>query len=194
MPRTPSSDRVPGDLLRDRTVFISGGGSGVNLAIARTCAAAGANLVLCGRTETKLSTAVKELQAGGAQATYAVADVRDPDAVAAAFAHGAERFGPVDAVVCGAAGNFLAPAERITSNGFRAVMDIVSGLTGPTIGQVKNDASLQTKVASESGLVTLQVGGQGNPDSPLSKADVRKAVSMGIDRAAIVKTLLGGEG
>ncbi|GGM62054.1 SDR family oxidoreductase [Dactylosporangium sucinum] len=115
---------VSRDLLRDRTVFVSGGGSGVNLAIAKACASVGANLVICGRTEEKLRAATNELEGCGAQAAYAVADVRDPGAVAAALAVAADRFGPIDALVCGAAGNFLAPAERISSNGFRAVMDI----------------------------------------------------------------------
>ncbi|MEV6815092.1 SDR family oxidoreductase [Micromonospora sp. NPDC051296] len=115
---------LPKDLLRQRTVFVSGGGSGVNLAIAKACAGVGANLVICGRTETKLKDAVEELTAIGAEAAYAVADVRDATAVKAAFELAEERFGAVDAVVCGAAGNFLAPAERISSNGFRAVVDI----------------------------------------------------------------------
>jgi NAD(P)-dependent dehydrogenase (short-subunit alcohol dehydrogenase family) len=112
------------DLLRGQNVFVSGGGSGVNLAIATECARVGANLVICGRTESKLKLAVEHLRGFGIEAEYAVADVRDADAVSAAFELGASRLGPMNAVVCGAAGNFLAPAERISTNGFRAVMDI----------------------------------------------------------------------
>ena len=112
------------DLLRDRNVFVSGGGSGVNLAIAKACAELGANIAICGRTETKLKSATDELQSLGGQAVYAVADVRDEAAVIEAFRIAAEQLGPMDAVVSGAAGNFLAPAQRISTNGFRAVMDI----------------------------------------------------------------------
>lgn len=46
------------DLLRGCSVFVSGGGSGVNLAIARECAAVGAAIAMCGRTEAKLQAAV----------------------------------------------------------------------------------------------------------------------------------------
>lgn len=112
------------DLLRGRNVFVSGGGSGVNLAIALECAAVGANIAICGRTEAKLVAAVEQLNEFGVKAAYAVADVRDEAAVAAALAHAGDEMGPMDAVVCGAAGNFLAPAQAISTNGFRAVMDI----------------------------------------------------------------------
>ncbi|MGD9958302.1 SDR family oxidoreductase [Nocardioides sp.] len=117
-------DLLSKDLLRGRNVFVSGGGSGVNLAIAQACAELGANVALCGRTEAKLKLATAALEALGVEAVYAVADVRDAVAVDSALEVAARHLGPMDAVVCGAAGNFLAPAERISSNGFRAVMDI----------------------------------------------------------------------
>lgn len=112
------------DLLRGRPVFVSGGGSGVNLAIARSCASVGADLAICGRTPETLELAAKELRELGASVVTAVADVRDPEAVDAALAIAGDRLGPMAGVVCGAAGNFLAPAERLSSNGFRAVVDI----------------------------------------------------------------------
>ena len=52
------------------------------------------------------------------------ADVRDYAQVEAALARCVERFGKIDILVSGAAGNFLARAEKISSNGFRAVMEI----------------------------------------------------------------------
>jgi NAD(P)-dependent dehydrogenase (short-subunit alcohol dehydrogenase family) len=115
---------LPPDLLQGRNVFISGGGSGVNLAIGEACAALGANILICGRTESKLEGAAEILASYGVKVAYAVADVRDADAVVLAFATGASQLGPADVVVCGAAGNFLAAAETISTNGFRAVMDI----------------------------------------------------------------------
>lgn len=116
---------LPPDLLQGRNVFVSGGGSGVNLAIAEACAALGANIAICGRTESKLQAATEHLRTTyGVAAVHAVADVRDSAAVDAAFAAGAAEIGPAHGVVCGAAGNFLAPAETISTNGFRAVMDI----------------------------------------------------------------------
>ncbi|MDQ6525887.1 SDR family oxidoreductase [Nocardioides sp. LHD-245] len=115
---------LPAGLLQGRHVFVSGGGSGVNLAIARACAGLGASISICGRTEGRLQEAAAELRALGADVAHAVADVRDAEAVQAALTTAAAALGPVDGVVCGAAGSFLAPAERLSSNGFRAVMDI----------------------------------------------------------------------
>jgi NAD(P)-dependent dehydrogenase (short-subunit alcohol dehydrogenase family) len=53
-----------------------------------------------------------------------VADVRDEQAVAAALAQAVACHGPLDVLVSGAAGNFLAPAEQMSSNAFKVVVDI----------------------------------------------------------------------
>ena len=119
----PSDCLAPG-LLRGKTVFVTGGGSGINLAIARAFARAGAGVAICGRTAEKLQAARAELEALGARVSTAVADVRDEDAMAAALEQAGRELAPVDAVVCGAAGNFLAPAEKMNAKGFRTVVDI----------------------------------------------------------------------
>ena len=54
----------------------------------------------------------------------AVADVRDPEALESAFTIARERLGPVSVLVCGAAGNFPCPAEELSPNGFKSVVDI----------------------------------------------------------------------
>ncbi len=115
---------LPVDLLKGKAVFITGGGSGVNLGIARSFARVGANLAICGRTAEKLEKAAEDLRALGAKVSTSVADVRDMAALEVAFAKSKEEIGPADVVVCGAAGNFVAPAEGISSNGFKSVMDI----------------------------------------------------------------------
>lgn len=118
------TDHLAPDLMAGRTVFVTGGGSGINLGIARCFASVGANVAICGRTREKLEVAAEELRALGAQALPVVADVRDLEAMEAAFARTRDELGPADAVVAGAAGNFLAPAEQLSSNGFRTVVDI----------------------------------------------------------------------
>jgi NAD(P)-dependent dehydrogenase (short-subunit alcohol dehydrogenase family) len=112
------------DLLAGRSVFVTGGGSGINLAIARSFAEVGANLSICGRTEERLKDAAAELERCGAEVCTAVADVRRADEVAAALERSQAAFGPITTLVCGAAGNFLAPAEEISSNGFKTVLEI----------------------------------------------------------------------
>jgi NAD(P)-dependent dehydrogenase (short-subunit alcohol dehydrogenase family) len=114
---------APG-LFRDRTVFVTGGGSGINLGIARNFAALGADIGICGRTQAKLDAAAVELRALGAKVCAVAADVRDMAALESAFERSRAELGPMDVLVCGAAGNFLVPAEKLSANGFKTVIDI----------------------------------------------------------------------
>ena len=111
-------------LYRGKTVFVTGGGSGINLGVARNFAALGANIGICGRTQAKLDAAAEELRALGATVCAVAADVRDYAAVEKAFAQSREALGPMAVLVCGAAGNFLVPAEKLSANGFKSVVDI----------------------------------------------------------------------
>ncbi|SMO97562.1 NAD(P)-dependent dehydrogenase, short-chain alcohol dehydrogenase family [Thalassovita litoralis] len=107
-----------------KTVFVSGGTSGINLGIAQHFAREGANVFVISRDSAKVEAAVAGLRALGAQADGLSADVRQFDQVKGALDQCAQTFGPIDILVSGAAGNFLAKAENISSNGFRAVMEI----------------------------------------------------------------------
>lgn len=118
------SRHLASDLFAGRTVFITGGGSGVNFAIARMFARLGASLALCGRTAARLDAAGAELREMGAGVATFVADVRDAAMVREAIGRAGLQMGPIDVLVCGAAGNFVAPARDISSNGFRAVVEI----------------------------------------------------------------------
>jgi NAD(P)-dependent dehydrogenase (short-subunit alcohol dehydrogenase family) len=119
---------LPRDLFRGKTVFITGGGSGINLGIGRNFAALGANLAICGRSQERLDAAAVELRALNAAAGGRVlaksADVRDYAALEAALAATESEIGPVDVLVCAAAGNFLCPAENLSPNGFKTVVEI----------------------------------------------------------------------
>jgi NAD(P)-dependent dehydrogenase (short-subunit alcohol dehydrogenase family) len=112
------------DLFAGKTVFVTGGSSGINLGVAKNFADLGAQVAICGRTQEKLDTAATELRALGAAVCPIVADVRDFAALEAAFARSRAELGPMDVLVCGAAGNFLVPAEKLSPNGFKTVIDI----------------------------------------------------------------------
>ncbi|MGB8338087.1 MAG: SDR family oxidoreductase [Burkholderiales bacterium] len=112
------------DLFKNKTVFVTGGGSGINLGIAKNFAALGANIAICGRTQEKLDNAATELRALGAKVCATVADVRDMAALEAAFAKSESELGPMNVLVAGAAGNFICPAEQLSANGFKTVIDI----------------------------------------------------------------------
>lgn len=112
------------DLFKNKTVFITGGGSGINLGAAKNFAALGANIAICGRTQEKLNHAAKELEALGARVVAQAADVRDIDALKQAMETTRTELGPIDVLIAGAAGNFPCAAEKLSSNGFKTVLDI----------------------------------------------------------------------
>jgi len=112
------------DLYQGKTVFVTGGGSGINLGVAKNFAALGADVAICGRTQDKLDAAAEELRVLGANVCPVAADVRDAAALEAAFARSRAELGPMNVLVCGAAGNFLVPAEKLSPNGFKTVIDI----------------------------------------------------------------------
>ncbi|MER2533786.1 MAG: SDR family oxidoreductase [Rhizobiaceae bacterium] len=105
-------------------VFVVGGTSGINLGIAEAFAAAGARLGVASRRQEKVDAAVARLAGKGGPALGYAFDVRDAPAVAAGLAQFAGEAGPIDVLVSGAAGNFPAPFEKISANGFKSVVDI----------------------------------------------------------------------
>jgi NAD(P)-dependent dehydrogenase (short-subunit alcohol dehydrogenase family) len=111
-------------LLAGKNALITGGGSGINLAIAQRFAEQGARVALIGRTKEKLDAAAGQITKAGGTASGHPADVRDYDALAAAIKSARDTHGEIDLVVCGAAGNFPAPALGMSANGFKAVVDI----------------------------------------------------------------------
>jgi NAD(P)-dependent dehydrogenase (short-subunit alcohol dehydrogenase family) len=111
-------------LLNGQHAFLTGGTSGIGLAIARRLAQAGAKVSLVGRNEEKLAAAVAELQTSGNSAQGFAADVRHYDVLARALSQACVAFGEIDILICAAAGNFPAPALGMSANGFKAVIDI----------------------------------------------------------------------
>lgn len=110
--------------LQGKVVFIAGASSGINLGIAQHFAEHGAKLVLVSRSEEKIEAAANSIVAAGHEAVGIAADVRDFTAIEAALKQTHERFGDIDIVISGAAGNFVAPAAAMSANGFKTVIDI----------------------------------------------------------------------
>lgn len=114
------------DLLLDKVVFVTGGGSGLGLAMTRRFLELGANAVIASRRLELLEDQAERLAAEFGRAVLPVAlDVRDPEAVGAALDAAFARFGKVDALVNNAAGNFISPTESLSHRAFDAVLGIV---------------------------------------------------------------------
>ncbi|TGZ63239.1 hypothetical protein CRM22_007028 [Opisthorchis felineus] len=114
-------------LFTDRTAVVTGGGSGLGKSIAKTLAILGANVFIFSRREEVLKSACEEIkdQIGIKNMDYAVADVRDTDAVRRALDACRAKFGVPDLIVNNAAANFISPTERLSSNAFGTIVDIV---------------------------------------------------------------------
>jgi len=112
------------NVLQGKVAFVAGGTSGINLEIARTLAEHGARVAVLSRSDDKVKAAVADLERRGPAAAGFSGDVRDFAAVQAAVSGAVEALGPLDIVVSGAAGNFVCPAAKLSSNAFKAVMDI----------------------------------------------------------------------
>ncbi|MFM2278385.1 MAG: hypothetical protein RLZZ444_616 [Pseudomonadota bacterium] len=109
---------------KGRHVFVFGGTTGINFGVARSFALAGARVTVASRKQDNVDRATAELAQLAAEAFGVVADVRDFDAVGRAFEEAQTRHGPIDVLVSGAAGNFLAPINSLSPNGFKVVVDI----------------------------------------------------------------------
>ncbi len=107
-----------------RTVFVSGGTSGINLGIADAYAAAGARVAVMSRNPDRVAAAQAQLARHGQPVLGHTGDVRDPVRVQQVLAEVHAAWGAIDVLVSGAAGNFLARALDLSPNGFRAVVDI----------------------------------------------------------------------
>jgi hypothetical protein len=105
-------------------VFVAGASSGINLAIAHGFAAEGAKVTVLSRSADKIEAAAAGIRETGAEAIGIACDVRDYPGLEAAYAEATGKFGPIDVLISGAAGNFLAPAVKLSANAFKTVVDI----------------------------------------------------------------------
>jgi peroxisomal 2,4-dienoyl-CoA reductase len=116
--------------LSGHVAFVTGGGTGITGGVARALSEAGANVVLVSRKLEHLepaAAAINDARAGNptmGEAFPVQADVRNYEQIEEALLAANGRFGKVDIVVNGAAGNFLCKAEELSPNGFGTVVDI----------------------------------------------------------------------
>ena len=113
------------DLLKDKRIFITGGGTGLGKKMARRFMELGAGVVICGRREDVLKETAGELagETGGG-ISWKRLDIRDPEAVERTLAEVWDN-GPLDALVNNAAGNFLSRTEDLSHRALDAVVNIV---------------------------------------------------------------------
>jgi len=110
------------DLFSGQVALVTGGGSGIGRCTAHELAALGASVALIGRKPEKLAAVRAEIEAAGGTASAHACDIRDEASVRAAVAAVLDQHGRIDALVNNAGGQFPAPLERISANGWDAVL------------------------------------------------------------------------
>ncbi len=112
-----------------KTVWVTGGGSGLGRSMAVAFAREGATVCVIGRRQEPLDETAQLIARDGGSAFGLSCDVRNAPAVEEVVNEIVKRTGRLDVLVNNAAGNFVAPSEKLSPNGFKSVVDIVLGGT-----------------------------------------------------------------
>ena len=112
-------------LFKDRVAVITGGGTGIGLAIARRLGELGARVTIASRNSDNLEHGSAELRHAGLDPLCVQLDVRNPEQVDEMVQRVLRHFGRIDILVNNAAGNFICRAEDLSPNGWNAVISIV---------------------------------------------------------------------
>src|SRR5215204_2691157 len=111
-------------MLADRVAVITGGGTGIGLAVAKRLGALGARIVIGSRNSANLESGSAELRHSGLDPLTVQVDVRNPEQVDELVERTAKHFGHIDILVNNAAGNFICRAEDFSPDGWNAVVGI----------------------------------------------------------------------
>lgn len=139
------------DALAGQVVLVTGGGTGIGRAAAVAAAAAGADIAICGRRPEPLDEVAKLVADLGRQCVTHSCDLREPDQVTGMVDRVLEHFGRIDVLVNNAGGQFMAPAEDLSVNGWRAVHRLAVEAVWSVTGEVANRAMIPQR----SGLVVF---------------------------------------
>ena len=115
---------TPG-LLKDQVAIITGGGTGLGLAVAHRLGELGARIAIGSRNSQNLETGTADLRHAGLDPLACQVDVRNPEQVDEMVGRVIRHYGRIDILVNNAAGNFICRAEELSPNGWNSVVGIV---------------------------------------------------------------------
>ena len=127
-PPATGASALPADAYAGVPVVVTGAGTGLGKAIASEFARLGASIVIASRKPEHLAAGQAAIEAIGAPVLTVECDIRDADSIAAMFDAATTRFGLPQVLINNAAANFPVPAEDMSPNAWRTVVDIT--LTG----------------------------------------------------------------
>lgn len=174
-PPGPGASALPPGTFEGTGVVVTGGGTGLGLAIACEFARLGADIIIGSRKPEHLAAGQEAIEKLGARVLAAACDIRDPAQVAALFAAASEELGLPAVLVNNAAANFPVPAEEMSPNAWRTVVDIT--LNG-TFYCAREFARLHMAAGTPGSIVNVGAsyawtGGPGFAHSAAAKAGVK---------------------
>lgn len=111
-------------ILQGKVALITGGGSGLGKDIATYYGKHGAKVAIMGRRKDVLEATAASMTSQGITVIAVDGDVKKTDDAVRVVKTVVQEFGRIDILINAAAGNFLAAAEDLSPNGFRAVMEV----------------------------------------------------------------------
>lgn len=177
-PPPPGSSALPEGTFVGTSVFITGGGTGLGKAIGSEFARLGADLVIASRKPEHLDAGREAVEALGSRVLGVTCDIREPDQISAAFDEAESAFGLPDVLVNNAAANFPVPAEDMSPNAWRTVVDIT--LNG-TFFCAREFARRHLEAGTPGSIINVGAsyawtGGPGFAHSAAAKAGVKNMV------------------
>lgn len=107
-----------------RNAIVTGASQGIGRGIAETLAEAGANVSICSRAQERVDPVAEAIEDAGGTAFAMECNVRDAEAVEEYVEATVEEFGGLDLMVANAGGEFVAPFEDISENGWKTIVDL----------------------------------------------------------------------
>jgi len=177
-PPPPGTSALPAGTYDGVCVFVTGGGTGLGRAIATEFARLGADVVVASRKPDHLEAGTRSIEELGRRAISVACDSREPEQVSAAFDAAAEAFGLPGVLINNAAANFPVPAEDMSPNAWRTVVDIT--LNG-TFFCAREFARRHISAGSAGSIINVGAsyawtGGPGFAHSAAAKAGVKNMV------------------
>lgn len=169
---------LPAGTFDGQVVFVTGGGTGLGKAIASEFARLGAGIFIASRKAEHLDAGREAMTALGASVETAECDIRDPDSIAVAFDAAEAGLGRPTILINNAAANFPVPAEDMSPNAWRTVVDIT--LNG-TFFVAREFARRHLDAGTPASIINVGAsyawtGGPGFAHSAAAKAGVKNMV------------------
>ena len=113
---------LPEKTFANQVAVITGGGTGLGYGIAETLGKLGATVALVSRNPEHVHPAAERLEQQGIRALGVPTDIRQPDQVETMVKAVMDAYGQIDCLVNAAAGNFIVDSDKLSVNGFNAVV------------------------------------------------------------------------